>query len=169
MPTLSSDERAAEHGALVKERRLDRGLNRPAFVREMARHGQEITPDYLNKIERGTAPLSRASLEVREAMRAVLGFSADEWEELTGLYAAQPTAPEPQPQPKAPAQEEVEIPDGLREAIDLYGSRFSDLQDPAWQRYLAGFNWRTGRPEEPERWLDLYRDLARAGVVPGGN
>ncbi|MFC6592375.1 hypothetical protein ACFP81_10485 [Deinococcus lacus] len=63
----------------------------------------------------------------------------------------------------------TELPDGLRDAIDLYGSRFSDLQDPAWQQYLATFNWRTGQPSEAERWLDLYRDLARAGVVPGEN
>ena len=81
----SADPRAEEHGKLVKERRLDLGLNRPAFVTQMQKHGQEITPDYLNKLERGTAPLSRASLEVREAIRIVLGFTAEKWHELTGL------------------------------------------------------------------------------------
>lgn len=59
------------------------------------------------------------------------------------------------------------LPEGLKEAVDIYGKRFEDLQDPAWQQYLAGFNWRSGQPKDPEAWLDLYRDLVRAGVEPG--
>ncbi|WP_415831146.1 hypothetical protein, partial [Deinococcus frigens] len=89
------DARAEEHGRLIKERRLDLGLNRPSFVAEMARHGQDITPDYLNKLESGRAPLSRASLSVREALRAVLGFSSEQWQEATGLYVSPTTAPHP--------------------------------------------------------------------------
>lgn len=61
------------------------------------------------------------------------------------------------------------LPHGLQEAVELYGKRYSDLQDSTWQTYLAGFRWREGEPEEPEAWLDLYRDLVRAGVVPGSN
>ncbi len=63
----------------------------------------------------------------------------------------------------------VTLPQGLQEAIELHGKRYSDLRDPTWQHYLAGFRWREGEPEEPEAWLDLYRDLIRAGVVPGSN
>lgn len=61
------------------------------------------------------------------------------------------------------------LPHGLQEAVEMYGKRYSDLQDPTWQNYLAGFRWREGEPQEPEAWLDLYRDLVRAGVVPGSN
>ncbi|MCD0164454.1 helix-turn-helix transcriptional regulator [Deinococcus sp. 12RED42] len=68
------------------------------------------------------------------------------------------------PEPKART-----LPQGLQEAIELHGKRYSDLRDPTWQNYLAGFRWREGEPEEPEAWLDLYRDLTRAGVVPGSN
>lgn len=160
------DPRAVEHGQLVKERRLDLGLNRPAFVTEMARHGQEITPDYLNKLERGTAALSRASLEVREAIRAVLGYSAEQWQELTGLYiparSGLPTpdlnalsaagrgyrVPEPEPAP---------IPDSLIDAAHQYGHspEFAGLQEPRWQHWLASVPHRR-RPTTPAEWLDFY-------------
>jgi hypothetical protein len=135
----------------------------------MDKHGQEITPDYLNKLERGTAPLSRASLEVREAIRAVLGYSPEKWQELTGLYVPETVAgPELRVslQVKPPYQA---LPQGLQAAVDTYGKRFDDLRDPKWQQYLAGFSWREGEPEDPEAWLDLYRDLTRAGVMPGEN
>lgn len=61
------------------------------------------------------------------------------------------------------------LPDALQEAITLYSKRYSDLLDPVWQQYLASFRWRTGEPTDPDRWLDLYRDLVRAGVEPGSN
>lgn len=59
------------------------------------------------------------------------------------------------------------LPQGLQDAIDAFGKRFPDLLDAKWQQYLAGFQWRRGIPEDPTAWLDLYRDLDRAGVVPG--
>lgn len=61
------------------------------------------------------------------------------------------------------------LPEGLQEAVKLFSARYPDLSTPRWQNYLAGFRWRDGEPEEPEAWLDLYRDLTRAGVEPGGN
>ena len=138
-------------------------------AREVAQddeHRQEITLDYLNKLERGTATFSRASLEVREAIRAVLGYSPQKWQELIGLYVPEAGA-EPElrisPQVKPPHQA---LPQGLQAALDTCGKRFEDLRDPRWQQYLAGFSWREGEPEDPEAWLDLYRDLTRAGVVP---
>ena len=61
------------------------------MVNEMAKMGGDITPDYLNKLESGTRSLASASLEVREAMRTVLGVSRSEWEETTGLHTPLPT------------------------------------------------------------------------------
>ncbi|MDB5044443.1 MAG: hypothetical protein JWQ08_493, partial [Deinococcus sp.] len=84
--TKEADPRAAQHGQIIQQRRLELGLNRPAFVTQMDKHGQHISADYLNKLERGTAALSRASLDVREAVRAVLGYSPEEWHARTGLY-----------------------------------------------------------------------------------
>lgn len=58
------------------------------------------------------------------------------------------------------------LPAGLQRAVENFGSAFPDLLSPSWQNYLAGFRWRTGAPSEAHAWLDLYRDLTRAGVVP---
>lgn len=59
------------------------------------------------------------------------------------------------------------LPEGLKEAVELYGKRFPDLAHSTWQQYLARFRWRDGQPDDPEAWLDLYRDLTRAGIEPG--
>lgn len=163
----SPDPRAEEHGKLIKERRLDLGLNRPAFVTQMQKHGQEITPDYLNKLERGTAPLSRASLEVREAIRIVLGFTAEKWHELTGLYSpaseARQTAADFTPAAlgyKIPKQPLPPIPDSLIDAGIIYGDRpgMEGLKEYRWQRTMERLPHRR-RPQTPEEWLALYLDL----------
>lgn len=86
MQYADAEERAMLHGELIKQRRLDLGLSRPAFCAEMGKHGQYITPDYLNKLERGIAELARASMPVREGMRSTLGYSHHEWATLTGLF-----------------------------------------------------------------------------------
>ncbi|GGN32430.1 S24 family peptidase [Deinococcus daejeonensis] len=77
---------AESQGAFVRRRRLALGLKRPAFVSEVEKLGQSMTADYLNKIEAGTRPLSKVSIELREAMRQVLKFSREKWVEGTGLY-----------------------------------------------------------------------------------
>ncbi|CAM3469593.1 hypothetical protein DESA109040_13790 [Deinococcus saxicola] len=126
----------------------------------MARHGQDITPDYLNKLEGGRAPLSRASLPVREALRAVLGFSSEQWQEATGLYVA-PTA-SPHPASAAALGYDVpdtrpEIPEALQEAARLYGDNpaFSDLRLPKWQELLANLPYKNG-PRDAQEWLKAF-------------
>ncbi|MFB9992496.1 hypothetical protein ACFFLM_11010 [Deinococcus oregonensis] len=160
-----ADPRAAEHGRLIQQRRLELGLNRPAFVAQMERHGQNITADYLNKLERGTAALSRASLDVREAVRAVLGYSPEEWHAQTGLFTptASPAAPAqafsaaargyrkvPKPQPEP-------LPDALQEAVRLYSGQpeFAALAEPRWPRYLHRLHHKH-RPTTPDGWLALF-------------
>ncbi|THF69987.1 hypothetical protein E7T06_09535 [Deinococcus sp. Arct2-2] len=160
-----TDPRAAQHGQLIQRRRLELGLNRPAFVAQMEKHGQQITPDYLNKLERGTAALSRASLEVREAVRAVLGYSPEQWQASTGLFT--PTAvatapaqafsaaargyrsvPKPLPEP---------LPEALQEAVRLYSGQpeFAALAEPRWPRYLHRLHHKH-RPTTPDGWLALF-------------
>ncbi len=160
-----TDPRATQHGRLIQQRRLELGLNRPAFVAQMKHHGQHITPDYLNKLERGTAALSRASLDVREAVRAVLGYSPEEWHAQTGLFtpAASSSAPAqalsaaargyrnvPRPRPEP-------LPDALQEAVRLYSGQpeFSALAEPRWPRYLHRLHHKH-RPTTPDGWLALF-------------
>lgn len=169
------DLRAQTHGTLIKERRLDLGLNRPAFVAQMQKHGQEITPDYLNKLERGTAPLSRASLEVREAIRAVLGYSSERWQELTGLYSPSATPAThaehsentlqraPGAPPVAPVMAfrdtPVVIPKELQQVIDEHGDRYPELRDPTVQKIIAAprnFGGPDNGPQTVEDWYEYF-------------
>ncbi|WP_034355333.1 transcriptional regulator [Deinococcus phoenicis] len=159
---------------LVKDRRLDLGLNRPAFVAEMAKHGQDITPDYLNKLERGTAPLSRASLEVREAIRAVLGYSVEEWRDLTGLYT--PDIPEPLntivQRPgrinRQAVPPPVEIPEGLLEAGERFAIIDPLIAHPKVQGMLAQQGNFGGRgPVTAEEWWRYFESVRQYIEVDG--
>ena len=158
------DARAVSLGKLIKEKRLDLGLNRPAFVREMARHGEEITPDYLNKLESGAASLARASLEVREGIRIVLGFSLEAWHHSTGLYTgAETPAPVQAVQPRL-----RELPAALAQMVEEKKHLDSMLTEPRWQQYLAGQRFSTGTAT-PDRYWNLFLLLKNAGVEPSGN
>ena len=158
-------QRAQQHGQSIKEKRLQLGLNRPAFVAEMAKHGQDITPDYLNKLERGTAPLARASLDVREAIRTVLGYSAQEWFERTELYApdATPAQSRPSRPPIPPVIDPVTlplvIPPELQQVIDDYGAQFPELHNETTLRALVAprlFAGHSQGPQTPEQWLEYF-------------
>ncbi|THF88431.1 helix-turn-helix transcriptional regulator [Deinococcus sp. KSM4-11] len=164
---LSSEfERAVKHGRLIRERRLDLGLKRPAFVSEVAKHGQDMSPDYLNKIEAGTRALANASPELREAIRAVLGYSREQWQELTGLYSPSPTAPattytggSPIP-PVVPHRDlPIEIPRELQEVIDQYGETYPELHTPTMQRILIAprnYGGPANGPQTAEQWFEYF-------------
>jgi len=157
------DARAVSLGKLIKEKRLDLGLNRPAFVREMARHGEEITADYLNKLESGAASLARASLEVREGIRIVLGFSVEAWHQATGLYTGLEAPAVP-----TPVKRERELPAPLAQMIEEKKHLDDALLQPRWQQYLAGQRFSTGTATADRYW-NLFLLLKNAGVEPGGN
>ena len=154
------DQRAVDLGRLIKSKRLDLGLNRPAFVREMARHGEEITPDYLNKLESGVNSLVRASLKVREGIRTVLGYTREDWHAATGLYAAELTDPPAGfPAPLYKKRDEIYMPEGLRDAIKMFGDvpEYADLKDPDVQRQLANHRGFDGGPQSAGQWLAFFQ------------
>ncbi|WP_322474693.1 helix-turn-helix transcriptional regulator [Deinococcus sp. AB2017081] len=96
-------------------------------------------------------------------------FPNETYREAKRWLAAQAADSNKAVQSPLPAPLDRPLPDALHEAVQLYGKRFPELRDARWQQYLAGFNWREGQPDDPEAWLDLYRDLTRAGIVPGSN
>lgn len=170
-------QRAEEHGLLIKRRRLDLGLKRPAFVSEVAKLGQEMSADYLNKLEAGTRHLANASPALRDAIRQVLGISIEDWTELTGLYAPsaealasriQREADRAQSTPQRTQSPLRPIPTELTQMIDEKGHLAEELLTERWQQYLAGQRFSTGRAT-PERWWNLFLLLKNAGVEPGGN
>lgn len=97
-----SDDRKL--GLLIKRWRIKHGLSRVEAVDAINNLGVDISYGYLNKLESGNRSLSSASVNIREAIRQVLGISRDEWRDATGLYVP--------PLPDQPADETM-IPGGL--------------------------------------------------------
>ncbi len=155
------DARAKAHGDLIKERRLDLGLNRPAFITEMKRYGVDITADYLNKLESGRAPLARASVEVREGLRVVLGWSREVWTEKTGLYTPSPDDDlEDLFRPQLPARRSYEVPEALQEAMDRYGEEWPGLRTEHVRYQLSNARF-YNTPQTPKEWLAFYLSIRK--------
>ena len=156
----------------IRSIREDKGIRQSDVEKRSAEFGAKISQSHLSKIEKGNAPLAGLGAERMDALRRALDLTPEDWVSHTGLRLVVKEESEEYSSVTThfPGQSlKVEHRDALQEAIELYGKRFSDLNDPVWQQYLAGFRWRDGEPEDPEAWLDLYRDLTRAGVVPGSN
>lgn len=150
-----------EAGQILKAARKALGLTQGQVIEAVGIPNQS----YLSALENGRYNV--ANSEYFPALAQHLRLSVEQVREINPS-AVITLAPDPTPrQPERLAPRVRSLPQALQDAIDLYGRRFEDLRDPAWQQYLAGFNWREGQPDDPEAWLDLYRDLTRAGVVPG--
>lgn len=152
---------AVDAGSLIKQRRKERGLTQEQLVERTGLSSQS----YLSALEKGRYHIGRS--DHFGAIAKALMLSAED------IRAVNPSAVitlVAESRLSAVTSEPVklprELPQGLQAAIDTYGKRFDDLRDPKWQQYLAGFSWREGEPEDPEAWLDLYRDLTRAGIIP---
>lgn len=155
-----------EAGALLKKRREERGLTQEQVV------DLSTVPNasYLSNIESGNVNPARS--KHFPSIAAVLALSEFDIRSInpSAVFDATLTAPEPAGRAMRHfADRDNPIPDALKQAAELHGKRYPELLDPQWQAYLAGFRWRDGAPDDPDAWLDLYRDLNRAGVVPGEN
>ena len=131
-----------------------------------ARTGDALSQRTVSHLEKGTIDITSLAYGRVVALAKALSWTLPELQSATGIDMALPKEEEPV---RRKAEKEIELPDGLREAIEEFGERYPDLTDPKWQRYLSKFRWRTGQPTEPGRWLDAYRDLVRNGIVPEEN
>lgn len=152
---------AKEAGQIMQGHRKRLGLTQDQVVERSS----VPTPQYLSALENGRYDVRNS--EHFKSLVELYGLTADD------VRAVAPSAfiaiSEQKSAPVAMSQRSSRpIPQGLQDAIDAFGKRYPDLLNPVWQQYLAGFQWRRGIPEDPTAWLDLYRDLDRAGVVPGG-
>lgn len=84
--TLLQDDRAIQLGHLLQSWRECKGLTRPEMVAEVQKLGVKLSANYLAKLELGFRPLANASLDIREALRIILGIPEDDWRYQTGLY-----------------------------------------------------------------------------------
>lgn len=161
--TMTSEDELLEW---LKDRRISAGLGQDDVDRLSTQRGARISQSYLSQIERGIKPLAAMGAERMNVLRQLYKVSPEEWATRTGLGIVLPseelpTRPDPGPTRRHP------IPPELQEAIELYGHRFADLHDPAWQNYLAGFRNLGIEADTAEDWLDFYRDLSRRGIRPG--
>lgn len=79
--------RAKEHGKLLRQWRSSKGLSRVEAVEEVNKFpGVRVSYSHLNKLESVSRPLEKASLELREALRAIYGISREQWLEQVGLH-----------------------------------------------------------------------------------
>lgn len=141
-----------------------------------ARTEDAISQGTISDLERGKVDIRNLTAPRLGALASALGWTPQQMEEALGVKILRVVDTDMSWLENGPVVLVDQkkglsrtLPHGLQEAVELYGKRYSDLQDTTWQNYLAGFRWREGEPEEPEAWLDLYRDLVRAGVVPGSN
>lgn len=116
--------RAAEHGLALRRWRSAKGLSRVEAVDEINKLGVPLSYSHLNKIEGGSRPLEKASLQLREALRNLYGISREEWIEVIGLHVPVPgpTAP----QQFRPSSQYVEVP--LTRRVEVYPAGTG----PAW-------------------------------------
>lgn len=165
-----ADDTAKRHGAFLEEYRLDRGLRWSEVARDMERlYGVSVTADYLGKIKRGAAPLARMSVDAREALRAVLGISVEEWRQGIGLYTPEEAAPSaddtprrkgPPVPPVVPFRETpITIPRELQEMVEKHGNDYPILRTAHMQRMLAAPRAHGGPevgPQTAEDWFDYW-------------
>jgi len=122
-----------------------------------------MDPTYLSQLVNGRVNWVKS--DYFRALVNALDIPVDDIAELNPSAVFSVTA-EKQGEQKKPKRP---ISDSLKEAAAIYGGRFPDLATPLWQDYLESFRPRGLRADTPEAWLDLYRDLAKHGITPGGN
>lgn len=153
-----------EWALALKMRRLQLGGLTQEDVQ--ARSGDAISQGTISDLERGKVALDSLNIKRAAALARALNWSLSELQTATGtdlgLDASELEAQERR-------QSSTPIPDTLAQAAEIYGKRFPELLEPRWQHYLASFRPRYAKEAEPEVWLDLYRDLSKHGITPGGH
>lgn len=129
---------------------------------ELVAERADMSQSYYSEIERGDRELPTLTHALLVRLANALEWDLAQLQEETGVDLGIPDSKRPVPTPRP-------LPDSLLQAGEIHGRRFPDLLDPTWQRYLASFRPRGARDDDPEVWLDLYRDLVRHGITPGGH
>lgn len=142
----------------LEDQRLDVGLQWSEVARDMLKlYGVKISTDYLYKIKRGAAPLSKMSVDAREAMRKVLRIGAEDWTAETGLYS--PDATPVEDSRSAPPDFTVDIPTELLEAAEMYQEIDPLIAHPTVQQQLARAGFFGGGPQTPQQWIRYFNDI----------
>jgi transcriptional regulator with XRE-family HTH domain len=159
MPTDSLTPQEA--GALIRQRRLERGLTQDQLVERTGLSSQS----YLSALEKGRYHIGKSdhfpavARELRlseEDIRlinpsAVFATPSISDEEVEIDYSASARGW------KVPKQVPPPIPDALLDAVALYGdnTEFAGIKEYRWQRWMTDSPHKK-RPSTPEEWLGFY-------------
>lgn len=147
----------------LKDRREDAELTQSDVDRETQQLGPRfrVSQSYLSQIEKGTRPFTDLKPEKMDALRRLYGVSREEWISMTGvvLMTPQEAAEAEMAEPLKPT---YEIPEGLREAIKLFGDEFPAMRTEPVKRNLSLARYYEGPgPQTPQEWLAYYLSIAK--------
>ncbi len=166
-PRPPVNPQAALIGDALRERRTSAVVNKR---QEDVALDANISQKLVSQIERGEQDLRTSGLNTILGLLRALQWTLADLQQATGIDLgtadSQDAGITESSRPEATAKP---VPASLLEAAELYGGRFPDLREPSWQAYLGSFRPRGAKADSPEEWLDLYRDLAKHGITPGGN
>ena len=148
---------AAEAGALVKQRRKERGLTQEQLVEKTGLSSQS----YLSALEKGRYHIGRS--EHFGAVAQALSLSAEDVKAINPsaviTLAAPPRKGPPVP-PVVPFRDTpVTIPRELQEMIDKHSGQYPMLLDPTIQRIIAAprnFGGPDAGPQTAEDWFEYW-------------
>lgn len=124
-------------GQRLRQLRVDRHKS----MREAAREA-DISVTYLSKLENDEG---NPTLDVLIRLARLYSVAV---EDLTSGLAG------------TGASEEMDA--SLKQFIEEYAEKFSELREPDWQSTLGNIRLRGRRPEASDDWLTIFLDLRRA-------
>lgn len=151
-----------EAGKLIQRRREQLGYTQD----EVVENTTITVATYVSELENGKVSVGRSKHFA--SLAKYLKLSEDDIRAIQpgAVFSLNSESVSDDAPPKRPKRA---LPDSLLEAAKLYGGRFPDLTEPTWQDYLNSFRPHGAVADTPEEWLDLYRDLVKHGITPGGN
>ncbi|GAA5504278.1 hypothetical protein Dxin01_04047 [Deinococcus xinjiangensis] len=150
-----------EAGEIIKRAREAIPLTQDQVAEKL-----NVDKSYISKLEGGLHHAGRSKYFPQ--LVEVLKIEPDDVRRLNpGAVVAGPMIDPPlgdaeRHQAKPPRQ----LPDGLIEAIQKYGSVAPDLQQGQWQQFLAGFRPRNMDEKDADDWYDFYRNLVKFDIKP---
>lgn len=148
----------------LKDRREDAGLKQSDVDRLTRDMGERyrISQSYLSQIESGTRPFTDLKPEKMDALRQIYKVSRPEWTQTTGVVLMTPQEAAEAEASNAQIRPTYEIPDGLQEAIELYGDQFPRLRTDSVKRNLSLARYYDGTgPQNAQEWLAYYLSIAK--------
>ena len=160
-PAISPE--AARIGEALRNRRISDQVNKR---QEDIALDAEISQKLVSQIERGEQDLRTSGFNTIMGLLKALKWTLADLQQATSLDfgvldlpESLRTLPPAFPAPIYARRDEVYMPQGLLDAIKLFGEvpEYAELQEPEIQRQLAQVRGFDGGPQTAGEWLEFYR------------